>query len=530
MNDPRPGSWGRAALVLVLAGAPAAADEQRWLAHVRFLADDAREGRNTGSEGHRKAADYVAEHFERAGLRPAGTSGYLQKVGFRTRRIVEEKSSLALLRDGKAEPLELGEDATIGMRVEPAASLQAELVFVGYGLTVPELGKDDLEGLELRGKLAVFVTGGPADVPGPLLAHYQSAGERWASLKKAGAIGTLQVQNPRGQDIPWERSKLSRLQPAMELEDASLVETRGQQLAVTVNPARAEKLFAASGHAFKEILALAVERKPLPRFPLRASLQARVAFSGSRVESHNVAGLLPGTDPALRAECVVLSAHLDHLGVGEPIDGDRIYNGAMDNASGGAALLDVAATLAESKRPLRRSLLFLAVTAEEKGLLGSRYFAAHPTLEPASIVANVNTDMFLPFYPLKRLIVHGKDESDLGDVIVGVAASLGLEVVDDPEPERNAFIRSDQYSFIKNGVPALSMKVGYLKDSPEAKIARDWRTRHYHAPSDEASQPLDLGAVAGFGQVMARLAEAIANRVERPRWRSDSFFRRFARP
>jgi hypothetical protein len=530
MNHSRLARRGRAALALVLATAPAAADEQRWLAHVRFLADDSLQGRNTGSEGHRKAADYVAEHFRQAGLRPAGTSGYLQPVAFRTRRIVEEKSSLALVRNGRAEPLELGEDATIGMRVEPAASLQAELVFVGYGLTVPELGKDDLSGLDLRGKLAVYVSGGPADVPGPLLAHYQSAGERWAFLKKAGAIGTLQIQNPRGQDIPWERSKLSRFQPAMELEDASLVETRGQQLSVTVNPARAEKLFAASGHAFKDILALAVERKPLPRIPLRVSLKATVAFESSKVESQNVAGLLPGTDPALRHECVVLSAHLDHLGVGEPIDGDRIYNGAMDNASGVAALLDVAAMLSEAKRPLRRSVLFLAVTAEEKGLLGSRYFAAHPTVEPASIVANVNTDMFLPFYPLKRLIVHGKDESDLGEVIRQVAAALGLEVVDDPEPERNAFIRSDQYSFIKNGVPALSMKVGYLKDSPEAKIAKDWRTKHYHAPSDEASQPLDLSAVAGFDQVMARLAEAIANRDERPRWKGDSFFRRFAKP
>jgi Zn-dependent M28 family amino/carboxypeptidase len=316
----------------------------------------------------------------------------------------------------------------------------------------------------------------------------------------------------------------------MELEDEALLETRGQRLAVTVNAARAGKLFAASGHAFEEILALAVERKPLPRFPLRASLRAKVAFESSRLESHNVAGLLRGSDPALRGECVVLSAHLDHLGVGEPIDGDRIYNGAMDNASGVAALLDVAARLKESQKQPRRSVLFLAVTGEEKGLAGSRYFAAHPTKEAGAVVANVNTDMFLPFYPLKRLIVHGKDESDLGDVIKDVAASLGVEVVDDPEPERNAFIRSDQYSFIKKGVPALSMKVGYLKDSPEAKVAKDWRTKHYHAPSDEASQPLDLSAVEGFDEVMARLAVAIADRAERPRWKSDSFFRRFARP
>jgi len=522
--------WSRSLLSLGLLAAPLQADEQRWLAHVRYLADDALEGRNTGSAGYNKAAEYVAEHFREAGLQPGGTAGYFQPVAFRTRKIVEQKSSLALVRDGKSEPLELGEDASIGMRVEPAASVEAPLVFVGYGLTVPELGLDDLSGLDLKGKLAVYVSGGPSSVPGPLLAHYQSAGERWAFLKKAGAIGTLQIQNPRGQDIPWERSKLARLQPAMELEDSELVETRGQKLSVTLNPARAGKLFSSSGHSFKEILASAVERQPLPRFPLGVSLKARIAFETSRVTSHNVAAVMPGSDPVLKDEYVVLSAHLDHVGIGEPIDGDRIYNGAMDNASGIATLLDVAASLQESRKVFRRSLLFLAVTAEEKGLLGSRYFAAHPTVKPASIVADVNTDMFLPFYPMKYLIAHGLDESDLGDVIRQAAAPLGVEVVNDPEPERNAFVRSDQYSFIRRGVPALSMKVGYLKDSPEAKIAKDWRTKHYHAPSDEAQQPLDLGAVAGFNKVMTRLAEAIANRDERPRWKSDSFFRRFVTP
>jgi hypothetical protein len=512
-------------LALALA---AQADEQRWLAHVRYLADDALEGRNTGSEGHRKAAEYVALHFEEAGLQPAGSVRYVQPVSFRTRKIVESRSSVALVRDGKPEPLELGEDVTISMRVEPAGSLEAGLVFVGYGLSVPELGIDDLAGQDLRGKLAVFVTGGPASVPGPLLAHYQSAGERWASLRKAGAVGTLQIQNPRGQDIPWERSKLLRLQTTMELEDAALLDTRGQKLSLTVNPARAEKLFQASGRSFPELLALAMERKPLPSFGLGVSLKAKVAFEAGRVTSHNVAGILPGSDPALKDEYVVLSAHLDHLGIGEPIAGDRIYNGAMDNASGIATLLDVAAALREAGAAPQRSLLFLAVTGEEKGLAGSRYYAAHPTLRSGTIVANVNTDMFLPFYPLKHVIVHGLDESDLGNVIREVAAASGVQAVNDPEPERNAFTRSDQYSFIRKGVPALSMKVGYLKDSPEAKIARDWRTKHYHAPSDDARQAVDLKAVADFDKLMARLALAIANRAERPRWRDDSFFRRFA--
>jgi Zn-dependent M28 family amino/carboxypeptidase len=459
---------------------------------------------------------------------PAGTSGYFQNVAFRSRTIVEARSSLALLHDRQSTPLELGEDATIGMRVEPAPAVDAELVFVGYGLTVPELGIDDLAGLDLKGKLAVFMGGGPSTIPGPLLAHYQSAGERWGFLKQAGAIGTLLIQNPRGQDIPWQRSKLARLQPAMELDDPALVETRGQRLSVTVNPARADKFFAASGRSFKEILDLAVERKPLPRFPLKQSLKARVAFESARVESQNVVGLLPGKDAALKDQYVVLSAHLDHIGIGEPIDGDRIYNGAMDNASGTAMLLDVAEGLHDANKAFRRSVVFLAVTAEEKGLLGSKYFAAHPTVRAAGIVADVNTDMFLPLFPLKHLIVHGLDESDLGDVIRDVAARLGIDAVNDPEPERNAFVRSDQYSFIRRGVPALSMKVGYLKDSPESKIAKDWRTQRYHAPSDDVNQPMDLTAVAGFDKAMALLVEAIADRDLRPRWKDTSFFKRFA--
>jgi hypothetical protein len=522
----------------LLAGLSAAAGgEPRWMTHVRTLADDRLEGRDTGSAGHRKAAEYVAEHFQRAGLAPAGTgpaaaaglAGYFQPVRLRSRRIVEERSSLSVVREGRAEPLELGEDATIGLRVEPPAAVEGEMVFVGYGLEIPELAHDDLAGLDLRGRLAVYVSGGPSSYPGPLLSHYQSATERWASLRKAGAAGAVQIQNPRGRDLPWDRSKLSRLQPSMDFEDPALLEIPGQGLSVTVNPARAEKLFASSGRAFQEVLDLAVAGKPLPRFPLRASLRARVAFESSTLESDNVAGLRPGTDSRLKDEVVVLSAHLDHLGIGAPIDGDRVYNGALDNASGIATLLDVAAALHEGGKAFRRSVLFLAVTGEEKGLLGSRYYAARPTVKPGSIVANVNTDMLLPLFPLKRLIVLGLDESDLGRLIREVASKTGLEVSSDPEPERNAFTRSDQYSFIRRGVPALSLKMGYLKDSPEAQIARDWRTRHYHAPSDEAGQPLDLAAVAVYDGVLAGLTEAIANAPERPRWNADSFFRRFAK-
>jgi Zn-dependent M28 family amino/carboxypeptidase len=305
--------------------------------------------------------------------------------------------------------------------------------------------------------------------------------------------------------------------------------TAGQRLAITINPARAEKLFTGSGHTFAEILETANAGKQLPRFALPASIRATVKIATEEIESQNVVGLLPGTDPKLKDEYVVLTAHLDHLGVGQPINGDRIYNGAMDNASGVATLLETALTLHKTQKSFRRSVVFLAVTAEEKGLLGSRYFAAHPTVPADSIIANVNVDMFLPLFPLRGLIVQGLEESNLADDLRRVGQALGIRILSDPEPERNAFIRSDQYSFIRRGVPAVSLKVGYTKGSPEQEIARRWRTEHYHAPSDDVNQPIDFQAAADFNRAYLLVAESIANRADRPQWNSDSFFRRFAR-
>jgi Zn-dependent M28 family amino/carboxypeptidase len=330
-------------------------------------------------------------------------------------------------------------------------------------------------------------------------------------------------------DIPWARSTLARLQPAMSLADPSLNETAGQQLSVTMNPAHADRLFAGSGHTFAELLALVDGGKPVPAFALTPRLRARVAVERAEVESQNVAGILRGVDPQLGSEFVVLSAHLDHLGIGGAINGDTIYNGAMDNASGVAAMLEVAASLHASGAKPKRSILFVAVTGEEKGELGSLYFASHPTVPRERIVANVNTDMFLPLFPLKTLMVLGLDESDLGQDIRATARELGLQVQADPEPQRNRFVRSDQYSFIKFGIPALAMKVGYEPNSPEAAIAARWTAERYHAPSDDLNQPVDRSAAAKYVEVVQALAMRIANRGDRPRWNDSSFFARFAR-
>ncbi|HEV8131381.1 MAG TPA: M28 family metallopeptidase [Acidobacteriota bacterium] len=516
-------------VVFFILAANAISDGQRWWAHVRFLADDKMEGRNTGSEAYRKAAAYVEREFERAGLKPAGASGYYQPVKFHSRRIIEEQSSLALVRKGTPEPLVLGKDATLSMRIEPAPELEAPLIFAGYGLTVPEMKYDDLAGLDLKGKVVVYLSGGPSSIPGPLRSHYQSAGERWSNLKRAGVVGTITIQNPRSMDIPWERSSLARFQPAMSLTDPGLDETVGQKLSVTINPASADKLFAGSGHSFKEILALADSGKSLPRFPIPASVKTKVRFEHSEVESPNVVAVLPGTDPKLKNEYVVLSAHLDHVGVGQTIKGDKIYNGAMDNASGVASLLDIAETIHESKKSFRRSLLFLALTGEEKGLLGSKYFTAYPTVKREALVADLNIDMFLPIFPLHILTVLGLDESDLGQQARAAAKSFGIEVQTDIQPERNLFIRSDQYNFIRQGIPSLAFKVGFKKGSPQETVSKKWLTERYHAPSDDVNQPVDIDAAGGFDRAILSLAESVANRSERPKWNQNSFFRRFAK-
>jgi Zn-dependent M28 family amino/carboxypeptidase len=295
-----------------------------------------------------------------------------------------------------------------------------------------------------------------------------------------------------------------------------------------MNPARAELLFAGSGHTFAEILALADAGKPLPKFALPYALRAKTAMKRWPVDSLNVAGIAEGSDPAVKHEYIVMSAHLDHLGVGEPIAGDRIYNGAMDDASGIASLIEIARMIHDGKAKIKRSVIFVAVTGEEKGLQGSRYFANHPTVKPDSIVADINMDMFLPLFPLKYLEVQGAGESTLGDQIKAACRDAGVELQNDKEPDRNLFIRSDQYSFIRRGVPALAFKFGYIKGSPEEKIFKEWYKNRYHAPSDDLSQPVDKTAAAQFNHILYDLLERVGNAQDRPHWNDTSFFRRFA--
>jgi Zn-dependent M28 family amino/carboxypeptidase len=508
---------------------PTRFDGVSWWAYVKVLADDNMQGRETGSDGLRRAEAYTVEQLKRSGMEPAGENGFYQTVKF-DRRTVDEKSSFAaLVRDGKTVPLVLGEDAYFATNVDmPSAEIAAPLAFVGYGLKIPEKNEDDYAGLDLKGKVAVYISGSPENIPSALSAHSQTAMERGKALRAAGAIGVIRILNPAAIDAPWSRIALNRTAPAMQIADPQMQDFAGIKVALTFNPERAEKLFEGSGHTFAEVAALAKTRKELPRLPLASTLTAHAAIESTTVPSDNIIAKLPGSDPALKNEYVVLSAHIDHLGIRAPINGDSIYNGALDNASGSALLLDLAAYLKAHPEELRRSVLFVFVTAEEKGLLGSRYFAAHPTVDAQSIIADINTDMFLPIIPLKTLMVLGIDESTLGARAAAVAKSVGVNPIPDPMPLRNIFIRSDQYSFVLHGVPSVMMSVWAEPGAPEEKVLENWLSTRYHAPSDDLNQPIDLQSAALFEEIVLRLLVDTANADTRPHWNADSFFRRYA--
>ncbi len=523
----------RAAFALLLSTAamaqPAVSPRgQAWWANIAALADDRTEGRQPGSIGYDRAADHVIARFRQLGLAPAGEvvggkRGYRQSIAFEDQVIDHGASSAVLIAaDGSRIPLQMGSD----MLVSPAGAARAPataapLVFIGYGLQLP--GYDDLKGVDLKGKIAVVISGGPADLPGPMKAANRS--DRVKFLAASGAVGLISLTTAAQTEIPWARQKLLASQSGMYLADKALRDVPDGFFSARIDTDRSEALFTGSGHSFAEMAALADASRPVPGFALPLRLEARVSAQRHSLASPNLVAKLTGSDPRLKAEHVVISAHLDHVGVGEPINGDRIYNGAMDDASGVASVLDIAERLVKGPRP-KRSILFVIVTAEEKGLLGSHYFAERPTVPKASIVADLNFDMPLPFWPLHLVLVQGDQESTLGDVARAAAGRQGLALTPDPLPERNSFIRTDQFSFVKAGVPALAFKFGFVKGSPEFDIEHEFRKNRYHAPSDDLNQPGVLKDEAiKLDDYVTAIARDIANAPARPTWLETSVFK-----
>jgi hypothetical protein len=472
---------------------------RRWWAHVEALANDDMRGRDTGSPEHRRAQEYVVRHLERHGVKPAGEEGFFQAVPLRSYRLRADQSSADLTHDGRARPLRWLRDLTVTPARTLPGNLQGRLVFAG---------SDNAAGLDVAGAIVVrlnpvrLVEGPPLPPP------------------PAGAAAIVGIDSAIG---PEPSRWPAQYAVTMTLADTPAPEAAGIPT-IRFNPASAEILFEGSGQTYAELQDLAASGRPVPSFALPGTLSLTLEFEDTTLTSDNVIGVLPGSDPALAAQHVVLTAHIDGYGVGEPWGDDAIYNGAFDDAAYVATLLDYAQSLHESGTRLRRSLLFAIVTGEEKGLLGSRYYTSHLTVPRAQLVANVNLDQLRPIFPLHTLTMHAADDSSLGDTARQIAAAMDITIQADPEPLRNLVRRSDNFPFMEIGVPATGFVFGYRPGTPDEDAYRRWYRDRYHTPLDDLTQPWDPEAAARFNEFFARLVAAVADADDPPRWHPGSPF------
>lgn len=514
-----PGVWAEA---LRISG-------DRLRADVAFLADDLFEGRATGTRGYDLAARYMATRMALLGLTPAGTEGFLAPVPFRRARLVETASSLALVNSkGIARPLTIPDDAMASPDfTEGRRMLEAPLVFVGYGVAAPELGHDDFAGLDVRGKVLVQFRGAPPRLPHNERAYYSNGLVKDAQAVERGAVGVIQILKPEDQArAPWDKSVRQARLPGFRWLDAKGTPANVQAalaVSATLSPSGTEKLFAGAPRTFAEVVVDA-ESSRAGGFEFGSLVRSTRVSEQAGASSPNVVGLLRGSDPKLARECIVVSAHLDHLGISAPVAGDSINNGAYDNGSGCAMLLELARAMRALPQPPKRSVLFLAVTAEEKGLQGSDHFARHAAPLGLEVVGNVNLDMVLTLTEMKQVVLFGAQHSSIGPVFERAARQAGLTPIPDPMPSEVVFVRSDQFSFIKQGVPAI-FPVSGGDGTPEgrAQVAR-WRVEDYHAPSDDMDQPFHWESAARFTRMALVGTWLLADAPTRPTWNKGDFF------
>ena len=508
---------------------PAALAERRVRAHVTYLADDLMEGRGTGTRGHGLAMNYVAAQFMRLGIEPAGDKGYLQPIAMRESRLDMEAGKLVIRHAGTEVALAPIND----MIARPAAGIAASevtapAVFVGFGIHAPESNYSDFAtGIDVRGKIAVILAGSPKNLPATAKAHYSR--EKTAELVRRGAIGVVTVGTPAEEKrVAWAFTINGARFPAMRLinpdgslEDAA-PELRGT---ASVNRIAAAALFKYAPKPLDAVFATSEHSEP-QAFPLDIELTVGGRATVSDITSANVLGWLPGTDPALADEPLVVTAHIDHIGIGPAINGDAIYNGALDNALGAAELLAAAEQLATGPR-LKRPVLFAALTAEEKGLLGASHLARHPPAHVRRYAANLNFDMPVILAPVRDIIGIGAEHTTLGASLAAVAAKNNFTVSPDPAPEEVVFVRSDQYPFIRAGVPALFIKSGQHGLDPAQDLAAlevDFRKNHYHKPSDDLTRPIHWPSAGAFAVVTTELIRSVANDPVAPAWKPGDFF------
>lgn len=503
-------------------------------ADVRKLADDAMQGRETGTRGYELAADYVAERFAAIGLQAAGDDGtFFQRVPLLEATRERDGAQFVVNRNGRSIELRFGDQFLPQPNFNAATSaVEAPAVFVGQAVHAPELGHDDFAGLDLHGKIAVLFGGAPARFDHDRRAFYSSYREKLRAVAEHGAIGAVFVNTIQDEaNSPWAQQAANWDKPAMRLrgDDGKGIDSFPQLRVVASVGAAAADLVFADGPQTAAQLFDAARDGTLKGFALPGTIALAAHTKIEPIQSRNVVAKLPGRDAAHVAEHVVYSAHLDHIGVGVPVKGDTIYNGALDNALGVAIMLEAAQQLVAAKQKPRRSMLFVATTAEEQGLLGAEWFATHPTVPRGSLVANINLDMPVLMAPSTDVVPVGVEHSTLKATLEAAAQDIGVALSPDPFPEQSVFVRSDQYAFIRAGVPAVYLAGGVVPaDEDKArdpKVALRYFLRNcYHRPCDDAAQPIQYGDAARLARLNARIGALIGDADARPSWNDGDFF------
>jgi len=501
--------------------------------HMSVLADDKLEGRGLGTAGYDGALQYVEDAVKSYGLAPAGENGgYRQRVPLRNSVVVEAGSSMTVRGPKGARTLAYGRDFLLGadpLRAEVGID-DAPVAFVGYGVSAPSLGYDDYGGgLDVKGKVVAYLSGAPAMLPSNERAYYSSGAVKEAEAVKRGAIGTLSFTSPDDPRFRWDVSVATGSQGSYAWVDAQGRPNRGDPAlrgSASLNHSGVEALFAGAPTPAAAVFAAAAKSTP-QAFDLATRVSLATRSTHKDVESANLVARLEGSDPALKDEHVVYIAHVDHFGRGVAMNGDDIYNGAHDNASGVAIVLEVARAYSALPTRPRRSVLFLFVTAEERGLLGSDYFARHPTVAKDRIVADLTLDMPFLFHPLLDIVPYGAQHSTLAAPVAKAAERLGIAIGPDPIPEQVLFIRSDHFSFVRQGVPSLFIKSGFKTGDPGkdgAAINAGYRRDVYHKPNDDMSQAFDFEAGAQHARLNFLTGWLVAQETARPAWNPGDFF------
>ncbi len=497
--------------------------------HIAYLADDKLKGRLPGTEGYQMAVDYVVDQYKKIGLAPGGDNGsYLQNLIIR-RSVLVNSSASAILTDfsGNADTLEFLKHFTpIPHPIKTGTGAAGQLAFAGYGIEIPG-GYSDYKNIDANGKILIIVSGAPDRMHSTLSAHFSNLGNKINTAYKKGAIGVVLINlNPRpgANSSPTIQTNVSMNPEKTEAYGRGF--TGNLAVAVYSNRAMLSRLFLQSGKKLETILTDIKQGIP-SSFVLSLRLSVFYETKHTDFASQNVVALIPGTDETLKNEYVVHSAHLDHVGIGRVVNGDSIYNGAHDNASGVASLLEIARIYKNSGAKPKRSILIVMVTGEEMGLIGSSYFAANPTVPKGSIVANVNTDMPTVIAPLLSIVPLGAEHSTLMKHVQFAASQLGLEVENDPEPNENRFVRSDQYSFVMNGIPALHIKYGTKTNVPGfdlVEFVKKWRAKYYHQSADGMNGIFDFAAAKVYVQLNFLVSYSIAQTTARPVWNEGDPF------